>query len=127
MAEQQLWGTVGSTPGQMNGGAAAGFALTTLAQAANKTAELPQLKGMAGIEGHPDWSVLQRIPLRVGAGVVIQGFKVRNLVSLGIGQTLETIFPTTEDVPLIVGGVQLAWCEFEVVEQHMAVRITRLA
>jgi hypothetical protein len=30
-------------------------------------------------------------------------------------------------VPLTVGGVQLAWSEFEVVEQRMAIRLTRLA
>jgi hypothetical protein len=32
-----------------------------------------------------------------------------------------------DDVPLAAGHVQLAWCEFEVVDTQLAVRVTRLA
>jgi hypothetical protein len=34
--------------------------------------------------------------------------------------------PETEDVPLMVGQVQLGWSEFEVVDQRLGLRLTRL-
>jgi flagellar motor switch protein FliN/FliY len=37
------------------------------------------------------------------------------------------VWPDSEDVPVKVGQVQLGWSEFEVVEQQLAVRLTRLA
>ena len=43
------------------------------------------------------------------------------------GQMLSSAWLSTDDVPLKIGAVQLSWSEFEVVEQRMAVRLTRLA
>jgi hypothetical protein len=38
----------------------------------------------------------------------------------------ESLSPTTEDVPVRVAQLQLGWSEFEVLEQRMALRLTRL-
>jgi hypothetical protein len=43
------------------------------------------------------------------------------------GLTVSSTWSCTDDVPLKVGAVQLSWSEFEVVEQRMAIRLTRLA
>ena len=82
--------------------------------------------GMQRIEEHPQWPLLSRIPMRLTAGVPVPGFKVRDLLAMRAGSVVETAWPSTEDVPLRMGDVQLSWSEFEVVEGRMAVRLTRL-
>ena len=84
-------------------------------------------RAMATIEEHPDWPLLGRLPLRLSASIPLPGFRVRNLVELKAGQVVPSAWPSAGDVPLRVGQVQLSWCEFEVVEQQMAIRLTRLA
>jgi hypothetical protein len=82
---------------------------------------------MSRIEQHGQWIVLAKLPLKLMVGVPLHGFKVRDLLALRPGVTVTSAWQSSEDVPLTVGGVQLAWSEFEVVEQRMAIRLTRLA
>lgn len=70
--------------------------------------------------------VLSRLPVEMDVAIPVQQFRVRNLLSLEPGQVIETEWPNGEDMPLAAGKVQLAWSEFEVVEQQLAVRVTRL-
>lgn len=87
----------------------------------------PQLPWMARIEEHSAWPVLSRLNITLAAGIPLHRFKVRDLLQLKVGQVLESMWPDSEDVPLKAGQVQLGWCEFEVIEQQLAVRLTRLA
>ena len=92
--------------------------------------DTPALKpgsDMARIEEHPEWALLSRIPMLLTAGVSLPRFRVRDLLALRAGQTIESVSSVTDDVPLKIGAVQLGWIEFEVVEKRMAVRLTRLA
>ena len=82
--------------------------------------------GMSRIEDHVAWPLLARLTVRLEAGVSLPRFKVRDLLRLEVGQVVESESPDSEDVPLKVGQVQLGWSEFEVVEQQLAVRLTRL-
>lgn len=68
-----------------------------------------------------------QIPVQLDVAVPVREFRVRNLLALGLGQVIETRWANGEDVPLAAGQVQLAWSEFEVQENDLAVRITRLA
>jgi flagellar motor switch protein FliN/FliY len=88
---------------------------------------VPQLPWMARIEEHSAWPVLSRLNVTLTAGIPLHRFKVRDLLQLETGQIVATAWPDSEDVPLKVGQVQLGWSEFEVVEQQLAVRLTRLA
>ena len=83
--------------------------------------------GMAIIEEHPDWHLLQRLPMRLTAGIPLPRFRVKDLLALRPGQMLSSAWLSTDDVPLKIGAVQLSWSEFEVVEKRMAIRLTRLA
>ena len=83
--------------------------------------------GMETIEEHPAWPLLSRIPMRLTAGIPLPRFRVKDLVGLKPGQVLTSNWLCTDDVPLKIGSVQLSWSEFEVVEQRMAIRLTRLA
>lgn len=82
---------------------------------------------MDGLEDRADWPLLSRLPMRLTAGIPLGPFKVRDLLALRKGQMLASSWTSTDDVPLRIGAVQLSWSEFEVVEQRMAVRLTKLA
>lgn len=79
------------------------------------------------IEEHAAWPMLARLPVALAVSIPLRGLKVCNLLDLRCGQTIESAWAATEDVPLKVGVLQLCWGEFEVVEQKMALRLTRLA
>ena len=82
---------------------------------------------MSQIEMHPAWDLLAALTLRLKAGVSVPHFKVKHLLTLSVGAVLETAWENEADVPLKCGEVQLGWAEFEVVDQRLAVRITKLA
>jgi flagellar motor switch protein FliN/FliY len=88
---------------------------------------VPPATGMAAIEAHPEWALLQRLPMRLTAAIPLPGFRVKDLLALKPGRMIASKWQSTDDVPFHVGSVQLSWCEFEVVEDRMAVRLTRLA
>jgi flagellar motor switch protein FliM len=79
------------------------------------------------MEEHPAWSMIGRLPVAMSVAIPMRGLKVRDLLDLRYGKTVGTSWAVTEDVPLKVGAMQLCWGEFEVVEQKMALRLTRLA
>ena len=86
----------------------------------------PVIPWMMRIEQHPSWHVLSQLRVTLRVGVALHGFKVKDLLGLREGQVVESLVAATDDVPLKVGQVQLGWSEFEVVEQKMALRLTRL-
>lgn len=81
---------------------------------------------MTLIDQHPAWETLSQITMTMRAEVRLDRFRVQDLLALAEGQVFESASPDTEDVPICVGSVQLGWGEFEVIEQRMALRITRL-
>jgi flagellar motor switch protein FliN/FliY len=64
--------------------------------------------------------------MQLDVTVPIPGFRVQELLALEPGAILESRWPHAEDVPVRCGGAQLVWAEFEVVDQKLAVRVTRL-
>jgi flagellar motor switch protein FliM len=82
---------------------------------------------MATIERHPEWTLLSRIPMRLTASVPMPKFRVSDLLNLRPGSLVLSNWPSGDDVELKIGAVQLSWSEFEVVEQRIAIRLTRLA
>jgi flagellar motor switch protein FliM len=98
------------------------------------TAVIPGNNTLAGqasaekrLEEHPAWPMISRLPVRLEVTIPLSAFRVRDLLELSCGQTVETVWAAIQDVPLKVGEVQVAWGEFEVVGQRMALRLTRLA
>ncbi len=71
--------------------------------------------------------VLGQLPVELEVSIPIRQFRVRRLLALEPGQVIETQWGQAEDLPVAAGDVQLAWCEFEVVDGGLAVRLTRLA
>jgi flagellar motor switch protein FliN/FliY len=88
---------------------------------------VPAVYGMARIEEHHAWPVLSELMITLESVIALREFKVRDLVRLEVGQVFESLCVNTDDVPVKVGQVQVGWSEFEVVDQRLAVRLTRLA
>jgi hypothetical protein len=109
-----------------------GTELTTLGADSGRTTDLdvgkivPVLSWMLRIEEHPAWETLAQLRVTIRVGVALNRFKVRDLLLLKEGQMFESISPDTEDVPVMVGHIQVGWSEFEILEQRMALRLTRL-
>jgi flagellar motor switch protein FliM len=70
---------------------------------------------------------LDRLPMQVDVLVKIHSFRVQDLLSMEKGTVVETVHDHTQDVPVRCGGALLLWSEFEVLDQRLAVRVTRLA
>jgi flagellar motor switch protein FliM len=98
-----------------------------MAKNLERSETIPTVPWMRRIEEHVSWPVLSKLPVTVSAALSLSQFRVRDLLGLAEGQVFETAFPDTEDVPLKVGEVQLGWTEFEVLDQKIAVRLTRLS
>ncbi len=71
-------------------------------------------------------AVLSRLPVEVDVAVPIRKFRVRDLLTLAEGTVIASQWIQGDDLPLAAPGAQLAWTEFEVIDQRLAVRITRL-
>ncbi|MBS1798847.1 MAG: FliM/FliN family flagellar motor switch protein [Acidobacteria bacterium] len=82
---------------------------------------------MMRIEEHAAWPVLSRLTVPISAEIVLAGFKVRDLLALKTGQIIVSEWQETEDVPVKAGQIQMGWSEFEVIDQQLLIRLTRLA
>jgi flagellar motor switch protein FliM len=87
---------------------------------------IPKVPWMMRIEEHPSWETLAQLRVTVQASVPLNRFRVRDLLAMKVGQVFESLSSATEDVPVRAGQSQLGWSEFEVLEQRMALRLTRL-
>ncbi|MGC1422044.1 MAG: FliM/FliN family flagellar motor C-terminal domain-containing protein [Terracidiphilus sp.] len=70
--------------------------------------------------------LISRLPVELDVAVPIRKFRVRSLLALAVGAVVASQWVQGEDLPLSAPGAQLAWTEFEVIDQKLAVRITRL-
>jgi flagellar motor switch/type III secretory pathway protein FliN len=86
-----------------------------------------QASGDGRMEDHPAWPMISRLPVVLAVNIPLSGFKVSDLLGLKPGQTIESAWAVTEEVPLKAGALQLSWGEFDVVDQRVALRLTRLA
>lgn len=71
--------------------------------------------------------LLGQLGMRLDVMVKVPAFCVRDLLALETGTVLETGHEHGQDMPVRCGGALLAWAEFEVVNEGLAVRLTRLA
>lgn len=82
--------------------------------------------GESEAEEEPRDTRLDRLPMQLDVMVKVQSFRVQDLLALERGTVLETVHEHTQDVPVRSGGALLVWAEFEVLDQQLAVRVTRL-
>jgi flagellar motor switch protein FliN len=74
----------------------------------------------------PEDTRLSRLAMQLDVMVRVHSFRVQDLLSMEKGTVIETVHEHGQDVPLRCGGAVLLWSEFEVLDQQLAVRVTRL-
>ena len=67
------------------------------------------------------------LPCQLSLEAQVVKFTVGDLLRLSKGSIVETDCPATRDVPLRANGLLIAWTEFEVIGNRLAVRMTELA
>lgn len=72
------------------------------------------------------WKNAQEMACTLSVELPFPGFRVHDLMRLQPQAVIDTRWPVGNDVPLRINGELLAWCEFEVVENRIAVRLTEL-
>ena len=81
--------------------------------------------------GNPEeekrWQPVMALPCELTVELELPGFLVSDLLKMGAGSVLGSQWPVRRDVPLRVNGNVIAWSEFEVVGETLAVRLTELA
>jgi flagellar motor switch/type III secretory pathway protein FliN len=56
----------------------------------------------------------------------VPSFRVRDLLALKAGSILSSAWRSEREIPLLADDVQFAWAEFEVTDEKLGVRVTRL-
>jgi flagellar motor switch/type III secretory pathway protein FliN len=78
-------------------------------------------------EGDARWKQVMGMPCNVAIEIPVPEFTVKDLMELEVKSIAETKWTTTANLPLKVNGELIAWCEFEVLGNRLAVRLTELA
>lgn len=73
------------------------------------------------------WEGFREIPMRLAVDIPLPPMSMRALGILAPGQVLVSSVPTSEDLPIAIGGALVSWARFECVDGRMAMRVTRLA
>jgi flagellar motor switch/type III secretory pathway protein FliN len=77
--------------------------------------------------GSDDWGNLRELPCDLTLELPIPAFSVRDLLRLHVDSVIDTSWNQSTDIPLRANGSLIAWTEFEVVGEKLAVRLTELA
>jgi len=72
------------------------------------------------------WGEVLELPCRLGVELEVPGFTIRDLVSLDVDSIVDTQRSEGAHVPVMVNGVMVAWAEFDVAEDRLAVRLTEM-
>lgn len=113
-------------PIQPNRGAQSAVGADSLPQMAAEAALVESPGVFPGDGGSRMNALVFRLPVEIDVAVPIREFRVRDLLTLTVGTVVTSQWVQGDDLPLAAPGAQLAWTEFEVIDQRLAVRITRL-
>ena len=72
------------------------------------------------------WGHVKGLPCRLSVEIRVPHFTVSNLLDLVKGAILDTYHPEGSHVPVLVNGQMVAWGEFDVVDDALAIRLTEL-
>ncbi len=73
------------------------------------------------------WAAFQLLSCRLTLEIPIPGFTIAALLRLSPNDIVNTHWLQGSDVPLHVNGKLIGWTEFEVIDDHLAARLTQIA
>jgi flagellar motor switch protein FliN/FliY len=74
-----------------------------------------------------NWSAFQLLPCQLSLEIPVPGFTIAALLRLSCNDVIDTHWLQGSDVPLHVNGKLIGWTEFEVIDDHLAARLTQIA
>jgi len=72
------------------------------------------------------WGEVMDLSCRLNVSFEIPGFTIRDLLSLQVNSIVDTQRREGAHVPVVVNGGMVAWAEFDVIEDRLAVRLTEM-
>jgi len=72
------------------------------------------------------WVEVLDLPCRLNVSFDIPDFTIRDLMSLEVDSIVDTQRREGAHVPVVVNGGMVAWAEFDVIEDRLAVRLTEM-
>jgi flagellar motor switch/type III secretory pathway protein FliN len=73
------------------------------------------------------WTPVLGLPCEMIVDLPLPGVKISDLLKLRVGSVINAHWRLGRDVPMQLNGWLIGWSEFEVVGDHLAVRLTELA
>lgn len=73
------------------------------------------------------WAAFQLLSCQLTLEIPVPGFTIAALLSLSPNDVINTHWLQGSDVPLQVNGKLIGWTEFEVIDDHLAARLTQIA
>jgi len=73
------------------------------------------------------WRPVFELPCQLTVDLPLPGFKLADFLKFQVGSVVATRWRITQDVPLRINGMLIAWAEFEGGGRRLAVRLTELA
>jgi flagellar motor switch/type III secretory pathway protein FliN len=73
------------------------------------------------------WKQVMGLACDVAVEIPVPEFTVKKLLKMETKMVVESKWVTSANLPLKVNGELIAWCEFEVLGNKLAVRLTELA
>ncbi len=73
------------------------------------------------------WTPVLGLPCQMIVDLPLPGVKISDLLKLRVGSVINAHWRLGRDVPMQLNGLLIGWSEFEVVGNHLAVRLTELA
>jgi flagellar motor switch protein FliN/FliY len=74
-----------------------------------------------------NWDAFQLLPCQLSLEIPVPGFTIAALLRLSCNDVINTHWLQGSDVPLHVNGKLIGWTEFEVIDDHLAARLTQIA
>jgi flagellar motor switch/type III secretory pathway protein FliN len=73
------------------------------------------------------WKSVLELRCELTVELALPDFKIADLLKLRQGSVIDAHWRVGQDVPLRLNGALIAWIEFELVSNHLAVRLTEVA
>ncbi len=98
----------------------------TSSQAAAAALEPNTAPPISAPQNAPNWRPAWGLPCSVSVEIPMPGFTVKDLLGLRSQSVIASQWLTTTNLPLKVNRELIAWCEFEVLGNRLAARLTEL-
>ena len=72
------------------------------------------------------WPEVLDLPCVLHVALEVPHFTIRDLMALSLHSVVDTRRREGTHVPVLVNGVMVAWAEFDVIDERLAVRMTEM-